>query len=476
MVCPAILYTSFKCSVYARDIGLRFRDHAHAVFDLLHNIATPQNTALPQEESGYEAAEHNLLKYVTGASFQKMYDRLKPSNQYSANFINTLLHLDDAWEHYNPKPPSTPNGTPKYSAMDEDFLDFVVLLPHQIQGLSIPHLMRLASEFTIKKKPVQHLYTRDTYREIHHLLCKLLTAYQERLHKLNEFTKPQGKEVLVWSVIDVAFVGVGLHTMAYGSVLQKHFEGMSNHLITVMKSKPWVKKPNDPEVREHSTILPEGALPSDEPQDDPELLQDSELIAVQPQTKITDTGVLGMSESFYKWSRLMVSYFEALKTVTNFVKDKKSKFISLTVVNIPHQGQKMMTLSDLADGPYDTVEEKHPTFRFDTPSLRFGNPPDKPEVDSATDDAAWAAQLKTITNADDFRRAIKYITSTHTSMTKFFDETAALSVGDKFTGTVHCEVGLASLVHARNTEYDTPDPSSLWFASVCPVSIQQYSR
>ena len=410
-----------------------------------------------------------------------MFDRLKPSNKYSADFLNTLMHLDDAWEFYDPKPPSTPNGTPKYSAVDEDFLDFVDQFQDQIEGLSIPHLTRLASEFKIKKKPVQHLYTKDTYREIHHLLCKLLAAYQKRLCKLSQFTKPQGKDVLIPDVIDVAFVGVGLHTMAYGSVLHKHFEAMSDILNTVMQSKPWEKKtmPNDPEVREHNTILSEGTFPSDDPQDDlqddPELLQDSELIAVQPQTKITDTGMLGVSESFHKWSRLMVSYFEAVKTVTNFVKDKKSKFISLTVVDIPHQGEKMMKWSDLADGPYDTVEENHPTFRFDTPSLRFANAPDKPEVDLATDDTAWAAQLKEITNADDFRRTVKYITSKHSSIAQFFDNTAALSVGDHFKGTVHCEAGLASLVHARNTEYETSDPSSLWFASVCQYQYRNNS-
>jgi hypothetical protein len=165
----------------------------------------------------------------------------------------------------------------------------------------------------------------------------------------------------------------------------------------------------------------------------------------------------------------MVSYFEAHKIVVDHVKakTKRSKSLSLTIVKIPHQGRMMMSWSDLAaDGPYDT--EKLPTAmsHVDTPSLRFSEL-DEPIVDLATDDTAWAEQLNAITNAADFRRAIKYIQDTHTSITEFFDSEASLSTGDGFTGTVHCEAGLASLSYAHNTEYGPADEHSLWFAQVC---------
>ena len=164
----------------------------------------------------------------------------------------------------------------------------------------------------------------------------------------------------------------------------------------------------------------------------------------------------------------MVSYFEAYKIVVDYVQAKQAKTLSLTIVKIPHQGRRMMSWLDLADGPYDTVSGKLPTAmsHVDTPSLRF-SALDEPIVDLATDDTAWAEQLKAITNAADFRRAIKYIQNRHTSIAKYFDPEAALSTGDGFKGTVHCEAGLASLSYACNTKYGPPDEHSLWFAQVC---------
>jgi hypothetical protein len=398
-----------------------------------------------------------------------MYDRLKPSNTYSANFFHTLMHLDNHWDQYNPSPPSTPKGPPTYSTMDEDFLALIGELG-TLDNISIPHLMDLATEFRKEKKAVRHLYTRDTYREIHHLLCQMLTSYQESLRVLSRLEKPQGEAALTERVLDVTFPGLWLHTMAYGSVLESHFERMSDILGVIMQSKPWVKTtaPNDSEVHAPRTTLPESESQDPESQqDDPESTQDSELIAVQPRTKLTETATITTSQSFHKWSRLMVSYFEAFKIVINYVKERKTKSLSLslTVVKIPHQGREMMTWSDLADGPYDTVSEKLPTSRADTPSLRFA-PPDEPVVDPASD-AAWAAQLKAITNAEDFRRAIRYIKDMHSSLADSFSPTSALSTGDDFKGTVHCEAGLASLAYARNSKYRPLDGNDLWFSLVC---------
>jgi hypothetical protein len=451
-------------TVYIRAIGRPFEDHAQTVVDHLriianlHDAEPSQNT--PPEGSPCETAGHDLLKYVIAASFKKMHARLKPSNKYSADFVNTLLYLENHWDHYNPSPPSTPAGQPKYSALDEDFLSMIAE-PDMLDNLSIPHLMDLATEFLgdCDRKAVRHLYTQDTYREIHHLLCQLLTSYQEGLRVLNEFEKSKGAEALTERVLDVAAAGLCLHTMAYGSVLERHFERMSDILSVIMQSKPWVKTtaPNDSKERAHP--------PESESQDaDPESSQDSELIAVQPKTKLTETDMITTSQSFHKWSRLMVSYFESYKIVVNYVKER-SLSLSLTIVKIPHQGQQMTTWSDLADGPYDIVSAKLPTSPAPFEGfLRFALP-DKSVVDP-TSDAAWAAQLKAITNAEDFRRAIRYIQTVHSSLTEFFCDTAPLSTGDGFKGTVHCEAGLASLAYARDTDY-RPLGIDLWFSLVC---------
>jgi hypothetical protein len=440
------------------------------VVDLLRNIA---DLDAAQNELACNIAEKDLLQYIIGASVQKMYTRLKPSNTYSANFFDALTYLDDHWDQYNPNPPSTPKVSPKYSLLEENFLSFIIPIQESnaIKNLSIPHLLDLATAFGREGKAVRHIYTEDTYREIHQLLCKMLAAYRENLRELSEFQKPQGKKVLAERVAAATFTGLFLHTMAYCPILERHFERMSDILGVIMQTRPWVKTttPNDPEGPEYRKILPEGKShlegPPDQDDPDSESYQDSELIAVQPRTKLTETAVITTSQSFHKWSRLMVSYFDAYKIVVDYVKAKQSKSLSLTIIKIPHQGRRMMKWTDLADGPFDIVSEMLPSH-VDTPSSRF-SALDESIVDLTADDAAWAEQLKAITNAADFRRAIKYIQDAHTSIAEFFDPTAPLSTGDGFKGTVHCEAGLASLAYAHNTEYGPPDEHSLWFAQVC---------
>ena len=183
----------------------------------------------------------------------------------------------------------------------------------------------------------------------------MLAAYQENLCELSEFKKPQDKKVLAEHVATATFTGLFLHTMAYGPILERHFERMSDILSVIMQTRLWVKTtmPNDPEGPEYRKILPQGKLQledlTDQDNPDSESYQDSELIAVQPCTKLTETAIITMSQSFHKWSRLMVLYFEAYKIVVDYVKAKQSKSLSLTIIKILHQGQRMMKWADLAD-------------------------------------------------------------------------------------------------------------------------------
>jgi hypothetical protein len=455
-------------------VGRTFEDHARAVVELLRSIADLDDA---QNELACNVAEQNLIKYTIAASCHKMYTRLKPSNLRSADFFDTLTHLDGHWSQYKPRPPSTPKGSPKYSVLEENFLKFVLGIQesNMIDISFIPHLLRLAKAFKNNGKAVRHLYTKDTYREIHHLLCKLLAAYREHLRELTEFKKSQGKTVFSERVHAVTSAGLFLHTMAYGPILERHFAHMASILGVIMQARPWenTTSSNDPEERESRTILPESKShlegPPDQDDPDSESYQDSELIAVQPDTKLTETTVITPSQSFHKWSRLMVSYFEAGKIVVEHVKARTSKTLSLTIIKIPHQGQRMMSWSDVADsGSYDAGERLATAMSYvDSPPLRF-SALDESTVDLATDDTAWAKQLNAITNAADFRRAIKYIQNTHSSATaELFNPEAPLSTGEGFKGTVHCEAGLASLSYARNTEYSPLDEHSLWFAQVC---------
>jgi hypothetical protein len=156
----------------------------------------------------------------------------------------------------------------------------------------------------------------------------------------------------------------------------------------------------------------------------------------------------------------------------------------MTIVALPHQGRKMKPWSHLVKDQFtkfNTVEEDLSASGSSTASStfssghRFAHLPDLPEVGLATDNDIWASKLMAITNADDFKCAIAYILSKHSYFAPHFCSTAPLSMGNTFKGTVHCEAGLASLEYARNTRYDTLDPSALWFASVRQVSRQQYS-
>jgi hypothetical protein len=301
-------------TVYTRNKHQPFQDHAQVLIDLL------QRALLCKE------AEENLLKYVIAKSFQKMYFRMK-NTIYSADFLATLTHLNKNWNSYKPKPPSTPTGAPEYSDMDENFLDLVPLIPNVIENISIPYLTRLAENFETERQPIEHLYTKDTYQEIHNLLCELFTAYQKGLRSLKDFVKKNGKQTLADNIASVALVGIMLHTMAYGSFLGDHFKGMSDLLNMILRDRLWEKKLDSTTVvpikeHEHSTVSSKGGIFPEDPQDDPELLQDLELVSVQPRTRITDTTVLTVDESFHKWSRLMVSYFEAIKTIIEFIKEK----------------------------------------------------------------------------------------------------------------------------------------------------------
>ena len=282
-------------TVYVRALGQTFDDHARAVVDLLREIVI---LTTAKDESACDEAGSHLLQYTIGASCYKMYTRLKPSNTYSSNFFNALTHLDVHWDRYNPNPPFTPKGSPKYSSLEENFLDFIIEIQklNMIENLSIPHLLELATAFGAQRKAVHHLYTQDTYREIHHLLCKLLAVYREQLHELTEFQKSLGKDVLSDRIRDVTFTGLCLHTMAYGPILERHFDNMSDILGRLMQTMPWVQMttPNNPESR---TTLPESkSHPLDQDDPDPESYQDSELIAIQPRTKLTETTAITTSQ------------------------------------------------------------------------------------------------------------------------------------------------------------------------------------
>jgi hypothetical protein len=206
--------------------------------------------------------------------------------------------------------------------------------------------------------------------------------------------------------------------------------------------------------------------------------EDTELRSVQPCT-IQDDRPLPIWEACREWLRLMVSYFEAGSIISQYVGTYGPSSISIKVVGIPHQGQEMLSWRNLlsifftmTSNAAETVtegalsdEKSHSTSKdYTTPEsptipgeasdsdLEYST--DSSSEDGSEDldtDATWVNELADFTSADEFIRAILILRKNSPYFADAFNDDSPLSMGDKFTGTIHCEAFIACLIYLAHS-------------------------
>jgi len=223
---------------------------------------------------------------------------------------------------------------------------------------------------------------------------------------------------------------------------------------------------------------------------------DTELQGVQPRT-ILDDHPLPVWEAYRDWLRLMVSYFDAARTVSNYVNVYKPSSMSIKVLAIPFQGQEMLPWTQLASMFFEPQEVDFPSNLYSTSANTTSHVPystshsdptidplftdpfytGKAHADSTLDplsteppltddmalsasedstnsemeelsgDVAWVAELRSITSAAEFTRAIEILWKNSLYFQHAFDPISPLSLGNRFVGTMHCKSIIACFIY-----------------------------
>jgi len=440
--------------IYGYRKSQPFQDHAQSLVALLRR--DPAIDKITQER--------NFFAYVVAKSFPKMHHRIDHS-KLSFPFFNSLISLGP----FIYKSSSTDRPIPSpYLNLDISFLHILPQISARA-NIKIPYLTNLAQSYANDSASLP-IYNASTCNEYHQVLCTLLRGLRDGLASLKQFQPSQGHTLLEQLIDDVLFYSMILHSMVYGSWMETHLQEIADLLIT-SHSRSASNTNNTGEIEDI-----EG--------------EDTELRSIQPSTVQGDRP-LPVWEAFRDWLRLIVSYFEAGSIVSNYVNIYGPESMSIKVIGILHQGQDMLSWMDLASllferkPAYAALSMENSTARGKVysaskdgvnPALRDNIIP-TPEDDAnftledvtdssleySTDtssedgseeldtDAVWANGLVEITNVDEFSRAISILQGSSTYFSDAFEGGSPLSMGNRFTGTIHCEAFIACLIYLAHS-------------------------
>jgi hypothetical protein len=299
-----------------------FQSHAASVIDLLNGV--DQNNA---DTLG-------IFTYVAAKSYGKMLSRWE-NPEYSAPFFKCLLDIspsraraEGAGGRLFPDPQSINTSSGK---RDADFLKSLSqpLNEHflKLSKLGIPNLMKLAVEYTTDSD-LPPIYTMNTCEEVHRLLCHLLRCYDRSLAALDKFTnKPlSDKEVDDFASAVHCFTtcALMLRDFVYSSFLEEHIsriqptdprtvncQGADGHVGTGAGAGVGTGVGASAGVGPNAHRHVDGRGNEDEGGDGDEAV-DPDLRDIQPGTILPNKEPLSVSGSYVEWLRLQVIYFEAL--------------------------------------------------------------------------------------------------------------------------------------------------------------------
>jgi len=392
-----------------------------------------------------------LQLHVIATCFPKMLRRFK--QPASRLFIESLESVK-AWEFDEDK-----RGQPSKKEIGND-REFVAdyLLPTEWRALvgEIPNLINQAKLVGDKTKTVERLYTQETCMEFHKVLIYVIKDFMNSLNAL-QGAKPnaltRGTEDFKKKVLRAAVSGYMLQKLTKGAAIKMHL----NTIAPLLKS--W----ND--CHSQTSMSTQGPIENSEERDE-------DIEAVCESVKKGDS----LATSYLDWLRLLVTHFDAISVLVGYVTGPEfnCEAISIEIVVAPRVEPILL--------PWRTLFSDATLFPITTPLdfpltgtttnaaiLKFLNQALEtlPQFKVARD--AWsrgdkdatircfeklmtskvkswvkcAERMLAMLSNDSFSDDITTEIQSMCKSTAFFD---ALAADKGFSGTLHCEACLASLL------------------------------
>jgi len=282
-----------------------------------------------------------IFAYVAGKCYPKMLRRIQ-HRTYSATFVRGLMNIRSS--QVNASHPF-PQPHPINSRLGQCDAAFIESLSHPINDvflklskINIPNLMALTQNYQVGSD-LPFIYTSETCREFHTLLCHLLRSYEASLLMLKSY----GTESLArnemkdfeFTVHGVATCALVLWNLAYSSFLDEH-------LSRICLPNPRQSYQQEGSERGEEK---EGEM---EGEGEPEEL-DTDLIGVQPQTVLPGNTLLSLTNAYAAWLRLQVVYFEAINTLLGISRRFDGQALSVGVIAMEHPETTMVPWEELIE-------------------------------------------------------------------------------------------------------------------------------
>jgi hypothetical protein len=280
-----------------------------------------------------------LLYYVIATCYPKMERRLGHKT-LSQPYIHSLKLVKDV--PFNESLRGQPST--REIASDRSFLLFVLRGVDRL-CTPIPHIHEQAK--LVAANQDFQLYNENTCKEFHSLLLELLDLFHSSLKGLKEeeekgsvnVTSTPDNDQFKKYVFNVLVAGYALRMIAKGAALRMHLRTIEAKLV-------------DPRRPDMSLPMPGGNAEKDEEQGEEQDERDEELEAVQPSALSMEENVpvpVPLWKSYRNWLKLMVIYFDAVHILDEYVTEPTfdNRRISLKILVPPSTDEALLPWREL---------------------------------------------------------------------------------------------------------------------------------
>jgi hypothetical protein len=212
--------------------------------------------------------------------------------------------------------------------------------------VDIPNIRKLATNLSPNDQNLD-LYTNETSTEFHELLLDLLQKFKIALDELTNHNDnkaknglsgkdPECEKIFNRNVHKIHVYGYGLLKLSRGRAFQTHLQNIETYLVDPLRSRAGEEEDSGEERDE-----------SDEEGDESDEFDD-ELEAIQP--TLPRRG--GLPISYTAWLRLMVAHFDAIEIVVQYIRKLKCNKVSVDILVAPMTDKTLLSWQELFSGPY----------------------------------------------------------------------------------------------------------------------------
>ena len=298
----------------------------------------------------------NLTRYITARSFQKMARRFNNKN-LSIPYLNCLDGVKAV--PIMPQPPI--EEAPDQMEVDSDrrFLEDFVKVSFskenkEFTGVNIPNIQKLANNLSPNDKTIE-LYTNETSTEFHTLLLDILhkfktalnnlTSYDEKKNKIEDTSgkDPNREKIFNTNVRKIHTYGYGLLRLSRGCAFQLHLKNIQSLLVDPLHLSDEEVDGTDEEEDEGDEKDGDGDKKGDNIEE-----FDGELEAIQPTFPLNG----GLPTTYTAWLRLMVAHFDAVEIVVRYIRKLQCDTVSVDILVAPMTNETLLPWWELFSGHY----------------------------------------------------------------------------------------------------------------------------